>query len=157
LSFFNSKKDGDSIVIEQINISSTEQGLRSKEAITKYENALLTDTITEEEWKAILEVETNLGTFYTESGPPQDGAAQIQTTCIRDVNRILGETRYTFADRYDPYKIREIFNIYTNYYAGFHAPFEVRARIWNGGPNGASEEATIGYWGKVKQALEEQH
>lgn len=141
------------INVEQLQIyNGTEpKGLRSNEAVHKFENILLSSTITEKEWLAILEVETEIGTF---SPGHKDGIAQITDVCVRDVNEILGEARYTVKDKCDPEKAHEIFNVYTNYYAGLTAPFSVKARIWNGGPDGNSKDATIPYWGKVKAALE---
>ena len=31
---------------------------------------------------------------------------------------------------------------------------EARARTWNGGPSGMKKAATVGYWNKVKAALQ---
>ncbi len=52
-----------------------------------------------------------------------------------------------------------VFGRYMDRYAtsrrlGYPPRDEDRARIWNGGPNGFKEEATVVYWNKVKAVLE---
>jgi len=82
------------------------------------------------------------------------GPAQIWEITVRDVNRIAG-TRYTLADRTDLAKSAEMFRLYTDHYGrryGMPISDEVRARVWNGGPNGPRNAATLKYWRKVRAA-----
>jgi len=61
------------------------------------------------------------------------GIAQIWAITVRDVNRFAG-TRYTLNDRFNVEKSRAIFQLYTEHY-GKGKSDEVKAKIWNGGPN----------------------
>lgn len=80
------------------------------------------------------------------------GILQIKPQMVRDVNRILGENRFTLRDRYSPAKSVEIFWIYTDYYSP-GARRETIARRWNGGPTGEKNRTTTRYWGKIRAAL----
>jgi hypothetical protein len=83
------------------------------------------------------------------------GPAQIWEITVKDVNRIAG-TRYTSNDRRDLTKSAEIFRIYTDHYGrkyGWPVTDEVRAKVWNGGPNGPKKSATSTYWRKVSAKL----
>lgn len=106
--------------------------------------------INDREWQALVMVES-------ENGRTSDNVAQIRRILIDDINRILrnreSEIRYTYEDRTCPVKSRDIFNLYTDYYAGEEASFEKRAKIWNGGPKGHKREGTKGYWNKVYKEL----
>lgn len=87
------------------------------------------------------------------------GMYQIHKCYVDDVNRIAN-TNYTYEDRTDPDKSREMVGIYLNYYGrnyvrttGKQLTYEVLARIHNGGPYGYLKESTIEYWNKVKEAM----
>jgi hypothetical protein len=80
------------------------------------------------------------------------GILQIHPVMVADVNRILGEDRYTLADRLDPAKSREIFRVYSDHYAKCGDAEKV-ARNWNGGPRGHRKAATVAYWAKVQRAM----
>ncbi len=80
------------------------------------------------------------------------GILQIRPVMVEDVNRILGEDRYTLADRLDPAKSREMFRVYSDHYAKCGDAEKV-ARNWNGGPRGHRKAATLAYWRKVDQAM----
>jgi len=82
------------------------------------------------------------------------GILQIHPICVQDVNRILGEEKYTLIDRLDPIKSVEICIVYLNYY-GKDKSVEQLARIWNGGPKGFKRKSTLPYWDKVKKVIEE--
>lgn len=92
------------------------------------------------------------------------GYLQIRPCCVEDVNRILGEEKFTLADRYSKEKSIEMFKVYTAYYyvhysddikkAGISKE-EAMARIWNGGPRGWKYKSTKGYWKKVKANIKE--
>lgn len=80
------------------------------------------------------------------------GILQIHKCVIDDVNRIY-KTTYTYADRTNPIKSREICKKYLTHYAGKNATDEKYARVWNGGPKGHTKKATEKYWARVKAAL----
>ena len=93
------------------------------------------------------------------------GAYQLHKIFVRDVNRILEEDKYTYEDRWDRDKSREMTRIYITHYTGIAewykttSPtlmdrFECMSRVFNGGPDGYKEEATKKYWLKVKARLE---
>lgn len=99
--------------------------------------------------------------------PPGDGGKswgcmQIQACVVDDVNRVYSLT-YKHRDVKDPHKAVEICRLYLLHYGGVYrsqtgrAPtMEVFARIYNGGPDGWRERATLKYWKKVKRALTEE-
>lgn len=83
------------------------------------------------------------------------GPAQIWEITVRDVNRIAG-THYTMSDRFSLQKSQEIFRIYTDHYGkryGVPVSDEVRAKVWNGGPNGPKNSKTQTYWQKIKERM----
>ena len=79
------------------------------------------------------------------------GALQIHAAVVVDVNRHHG-TRYRHADMHDRAKAVRVCSLYLATYAPGASP-EVQARIWNGGPRGASKPATLGYWVKVRREM----
>jgi len=80
------------------------------------------------------------------------GSFQIWKIYVDDVNRIRGNDKYSYTDRLDRSKSRDMATIYLNHYGG---TFEEMARKFNGGPNGHKKEATLKYWVKVKERLEQ--
>ena len=70
---------------------------------------------------------------------------------VDDVNRILKRRgallRYTYNDRWDERKSKEMFDIFCTYYGLKTA--EEMARCWNGGPRGINNPSTLSYWDKV--------
>lgn len=97
--------------------------------------------------KSIIIVESNDG-LYTLNGD-QIGHMQIRPILVKDVNKIIGEDRYTHDDAWDKDKSIEMFLIYQSYYNP-DMDIEKGARIWNGGPAGEHKPATTTYWNKVK-------
>ena len=79
------------------------------------------------------------------------GIAQIWGRTVADINRFAG-TKYTLNDRFDPVKSKEMFNLYVEHYAKGRS-VEFKARVWNGGPQGAQKVATLSYWAKIKKHL----
>ena len=82
------------------------------------------------------------------------GYLQIRPIYVRDVNRILGEDRYSLDDRWDKDKSVEMFIIYTDHYYNHYkdridavgmCELEARARMHNGGRNGWRRNSTNGY------------
>ena len=78
------------------------------------------------------------------------GVLQIHEEVIEDVNRIYG-TDYIHADALIADRAKLICILYLLHYAGQGATPERYARIWNGGPRGATKASTLPYWGKVQQ------
>lgn len=78
------------------------------------------------------------------------GLLQIRPIMIKEVNLIIGEERFTNADRNDLYKSIEIFVIYQNYFNP-EWDLEKAARLWNGGRNGMNKESTIGYAKRIEK------
>ncbi len=114
--------------------------------------------------------------------PQAIGAYQLHKIYVDDVNRIIGEDRYIYADRWDPVKSREMATIYVQHYTNVISSFEfwrqidqleAMARIHNSGPDGwrndlhwfvqfrgyTLEEAkqkitnSMDFWAKVKAEL----
>jgi hypothetical protein len=91
-------------------------------------------------------------------GEPSVGVLQIRPIMVDDVNRILrlqgSDKKFTYNDRYSKEKSIEMFLIYTNYYAfdNLDNPEHI-ARIWNGGPDGHKQYATLNYWNKVNKQI----
>ena len=79
------------------------------------------------------------------------GALQIHAAVVADVNRIH-KTRFRHADMHDRAKAVRVASLYIATYAPGASP-EVQARVWNGGPRGASKAATLGYWARVKREM----
>ena len=84
------------------------------------------------------------------------GPAQIWEITVRDCNLILGKPVFKVGDRISLTKSAQMFQIYTEHYGkryGVPVTDEVRAKVWNGGPNGPKKPATQKYWNKVKAKL----
>ena len=79
------------------------------------------------------------------------GIIQITDIMLDDCNRIVGENRWSSADRFDIIRSYEMAVTYWNHY-GFTKPEEM-ARSWNGGPDGDWQDCTLDYWVKVDAAL----
>ncbi len=95
------------------------------------------------------------------------GAYQITKIYVDDVNRIDWWNNYTYQDRYDEVKSREMTKTYICWYLRFthriirdsgwwDKQFEYMARIHNGGPQGWKKDSTKPYWEKVKARMESQ-
>jgi hypothetical protein len=110
---------------------------------------------------AIISVESNNGKrVYGDLnlGEPSVGVLQIRPIMVDDVNRILRlqgyDKEFSYNDRYSKERSIEMFLIYTNYYAFDHLDnHEHIARIWNGGPDGYRQYATLHYWNKVNKRI----
>ena len=82
------------------------------------------------------------------------GILQVWPITVADANRIRGREEFTLADRLDPDRSRAIFWTITNHYSR-GASDEVIARRWNAGPTGDRKACSVGYWNKVRKAMEE--
>jgi len=86
------------------------------------------------------------------------GSFQIWKIYVDDVNRILGEKKYTYKDRLSRSKSREMVKVYISHYATKkrlkHEPtLQDMARIHNAGPNGYKKQCSKKYWLKVQKEL----
>lgn len=104
-------------------------------------------------------VESNKRVIAIGDGGNAHGAYQIHKIYVDDVNRIAG-THYTYKDRTDKQKSREMVRLYLAYYGNLYVKDtkkritdEVLARIHNGGPYGWRKKATDHYWAKIKRQL----
>jgi hypothetical protein len=114
-------------------------------------------------FEAIAEVESNKNPKKRNAGEDAVGIVQIRRILVDDVNRVLklqGKAAgYTYNDRWDPAKSREMFDAYLSYYArerhkkGKRVDYEALAKMWNGGPTGPEKPATQTYWSKVKREM----
>ena len=86
------------------------------------------------------------------------GILMIRRELVDDLNRIarLQKTglRFTYDDRLDPGKSKQMFRLYVRFYGGERPTPERTARIWNGGPKGPQLDSTLGYWQKVRREME---
>jgi len=98
---------------------------------------------------AVMAVESNFDTMAYNSKEDAAGCLQIRPIMVREVNRLLGEDKYTLKDRWSKAKSIEMFNILRSHLKG--ATDEEIARTWNGGYNGKNIPQTLQYWNKVKQ------
>ena len=98
---------------------------------------------------AVMAVESNFDTMAYNSKENAAGVLQIRPIMVREVNRLLGEDKYTLKDRWSKAKSIEMFNVIRSHLKG--ATDEEIARTWNGGYNGKNNPKTMQYWKKVKQ------
>jgi soluble lytic murein transglycosylase-like protein len=98
---------------------------------------------------AVMAVESNFDTMAYNAKEDAVGCLQIRPIMVREVNRLLGEDKYTLKDRWSKAKSIEMFNILRSHLKG--ASDEQIARTWNGGYNGKNIPETLQYWNKVKK------
>jgi len=98
---------------------------------------------------AIIQVESGGDTLAYNSKEDAVGCLQIRPIMVREVNRLLGEDKYTLKDRWSKAKSIEMFNILRSHLKG--ATDEEIARTWNGGYNGKNIPQTMQYWIKVRK------
>lgn len=80
------------------------------------------------------------------------GILQIRPIMVREVNNILGYTKYFLKDRLNKIKSIEMFTIYTNH----HTPnwdLELVCRRWNGGYRGEYKLETFKYYQQIKTIM----
>ena len=100
---------------------------------------------------AIIQVESGGDTLAYNSKEDAVGCLQIRPTMVREVNRLLGEDKYTLKDRWSKAKSIEMFNVIRSHTKN---PTDERiARNWNGGWNGHKKKSTLKYWNKVKKQI----
>jgi len=104
-------------------------------------------------WAAMAMVESGGDPDAVGDGGLAVGILQIQPVMVAEVNRIVGERRYTLADRWDVRKSVEMFCVYSLHHWPDGTP-EQWARGWNGGPAGPRKAATLAYWRRVTCVVE---
>jgi len=98
---------------------------------------------------AVMAVESNFDSMAYNAKENAAGVLQIRPIMVREVNRLLGEDKYTLKDRWSKAKSIEMFNVIRSHLKG--ATDEEIARTWNGGYNGKNIPQTLQYWQKVKK------
>ena len=98
---------------------------------------------------AVMAVESNFDTMAYNEKENAVGVLQIRPIMVREVNRLLGEDKYTLKDRWNKAKSIEMFNVIRSHTK--NATDERIARNWNGGWNGHNKQSTLKYWNKVKK------
>ena len=98
---------------------------------------------------AVMAVESNFDSMAYNSKENAAGVLQIRPIMVREVNRLLGEDKYTLKDRWNKAKSIEMFNVIRSHTK--NATDEKIARNWNGGWNGHKKQSTLKYWNKVKK------
>ena len=98
---------------------------------------------------AVMAVESNFDSMAYNAKENAAGVLQIRPIMVREVNRLLGEDKYTLKDRWNKAKSIEMFNIVRSHTK--NATDEMIARNWNGGCNGHKKQSTLKYWQKVKK------
>jgi len=98
---------------------------------------------------AVMAVESNFDTMAYNEKENAAGVLQIRPIMVREVNRLLGEDKYTLKDRWSKAKSIEMFNVIRSHLKG--ATDEQIARTWNGGYNGKNIPQTMQYWIKVRK------
>jgi len=105
---------------------------------------------------AIAVVESGLNPLAVGDRGTAVGILQIRPCVVKDCNEWLRRhgvaKRYTLESRWSVAASREMFYIYLERWAHSESD-EVKARVWNGGPRGASKRATVKYWRRVRRAL----
>jgi len=77
------------------------------------------------------------------------GPLQIHKCVIDDVNRRY-RTNFSYADRRDLHKSKQIAKLYVTMWLDIHKQ-EIAARIYNGGPRGWQKKTTDEYWQRVQK------
>lgn len=122
--------------------------------------AALKIKVTENLIKAICKVESDFDSHKIGDDGKALGIGQIHKVCIDDVNRILGYKCYSYDDRKNVIKSKQIMRVYLSYYGARYekltkkkATSTILCRIWNGGPDGYKKTATLAYARKVSKYL----
>lgn len=105
--------------------------------------------------EAIIQVESGGETKAKSKDGASCGILQITRVCVDDANKILGKKKYTYQDRFNVKKSKEIFCIIQNRYNPKH-DFEIACRLWNGGCGWRKNiHATDAYYRKVLKKYKE--
>ena len=104
---------------------------------------------------AIRQVESSGNRHAVGDGGKAVGAYQLHKVYVDDVNRILGKKTYTYDDRTNEAKSREMTRIYLTHYAKLYKlkdPIQI-SRLHNGGSTGHKKQATLKYAQKIRKVM----
>lgn len=97
----------------------------------------------------IIEVESEFNHSAIGDNGKAVGLFQIHPIMVREVNRIAGDKIYSYTDRLDSIKSREMFEIYQAYYNP-DKDLQLAAYLWNGGPRYYNNMNRVErYWNKI--------
>ena len=123
-------------------MSLTMMSMRAENDSVQYDWSRLIDAVAQVESSGNPTVVNELGCA---------GLLQISKICVRQCNIWLekekSQKRYTYDDRFDPEKSKEMF-ILTQKYLNPENDIERSIRLWNGGPR-YTKSGTEGYYCKV--------
>lgn len=111
----------------------------------------------DKEWNLLVEAiwnhESAGGRILVGDNGRARGIFHIHPIMVDHINKvILKENRYSYEDRMDPIKSREMFELYQEFWNP-DKDFETAARIWNGGPRGMNKHQTEIYWSHIRDRL----
>jgi hypothetical protein len=125
----------------------------SEPVATKTSTAAPARSFRDRLWYAVTMVESGGDATAIGDGGNAVGIAQIWKIVVDDCNRIVRQKRWTYDDRKNVKKSREMFDVYLSHYAGTQASYQKCARICNGEPRGYMKSSTAKYWQKVQKYL----
>ena len=99
-------------------------------------------------WDKIIKIESNNGLYVYNEKENAIGIAQIRPIMIREVNRLLGENKYSHEQAWDD---SLSFCIFKDYQDKVNPSYdlEIGSRLWNGGISGMNKQSTIKYYQKI--------
>ena len=100
---------------------------------------------------AIRQIESSGGKFNVGDNGKAIGPYQLHKIYVDDVNRIY-KTRYTYEDRKDEAKSRQMVTLYLAHYGKGLSQVQM-SRIHNGGPRGHKKQATLKYAQKIEREM----
>ena len=115
----------------------------------QYNKPIIEPIATDTLLNAVMAVESNFDSMAYNEKENAAGVLQIRPIMVREVNRLLGEEKYTLKDRWNKTKSIEMFNVIRSHTK--NATNQKIARNWNGGCNGHKKQNTLKYWNKVKK------
>lgn len=98
---------------------------------------------------AIAEVESGDNTSAKSAISSAAGHLQITKACLDEANKIVGEQKYSYADRHSRKEAVEVFKLIQAKYNP-KGDIEKAIRLWNGGP-GYTTAGTQAYYVKVRR------
>lgn len=104
-------------------------------------------------WQVICFVESTFNELAYVEIEDAAGIAQTRPIMVADVNKILGEKRFTLEDRWCKEKSFEMFKIYQDFVNPEYDEV-LAARFWNGGRSGDKKRSTDVY---VDKYFERKH
>lgn len=99
-------------------------------------------------WTSVIAVESNNGLYTFNKVENAIGISQIRPIMIKEVNRLLGENKYSHEQAWND---SLSFCIFKDYQSIVNPSYdlEIGARLWNGGIYGMNKQSTIIYYQKI--------